>query len=462
MSAFTDTRTAMKPISRQGASAAKSKAGAKLPRTSAAAHEQLRDWQLLCEELGERRAGSAAERQAAAYIADQWTAAGLSVVVEPFACTHMAESIAEVHAPGAGEWERVEAAPLVGTPSTPGGKLITGELAWLEMPEGSHRLRPRSLRGRILALFGPLPTDAGSHRRLVAAEPAAVIHIDERLPFDWVKNDGLYPYWVKRYGVPVTLTVPYVAAWRWRRDGVSRLRVRVSARPTPGESQNVVGELTGTDPRRPAVVVTAHHDTQCGNPGADDNASGVICLLALARYLAARATPLRRTVRFVSFGTEEQLSVGADVYVKRHRITRRDAGVVVNFDSVASPLGHFVLWLAGSAALERRAVAALRARGVDVALRREVSPFFDHFPFNRAGVPSLTFMRENFPGGRWQHHSRHDTFVNISRPEVHRLLDAVAPLIEDFANARRSPFDSGLPKTLHARARQLGRDLLGA
>lgn len=425
----------------------------------------LRDWQTLCTDIGERRAGTPGERRAADYIADEWRAAGLAHVrLEPFPCTSVSELRAEVQKPariGRG-WKQVEAVPLVGSPSTPGRATIEGELVWLEMPEAGHRLRPGSLRGKILALFGPLPTDAALHQRLVRAAPVAVIHVDERLPFAWAKNDGMYPYWVRRYGVRPTLTVPYLEAWRWRQQGVSRLRVRVVARPLAAESQNVIGEITGRDPQLPAIAVSAHHDTQCHNVGADDNGSGVVALLALARHFTtARRRPLR-TVRFISFGTEEQLSVGSDIYVRRHPETRRDTALVLNFDSVASPLGHFVLWVAGAPALERHSVARLAAGGVDVVVRRELCPFFDHFPFNRVGVPSLTLMRENFSGGRWQHHSAHDNLENVSPSELQRLLDACTPLIGGLAAAKKLPFPAGLPAAQRAAARKLGRDLLGA
>ncbi len=423
----------------------------------------LRDWRKLCADIGERRAGTPGERRAADYIADEWRTAGLTDVrLEPFPCTSMHELRADVHErAGRNRWKRVEAVPLVGSPSTRGRGLIEGELVWLEMPESGHRLRPGSLRGKILALFGPLPTDAALHQRLVRAAPIAVIHVDERLPFAWAKNDGMYPYWVRRYGVSPTLTVPYLEAWRWRQQGVTRLRVRVVARPVQAESQNVVGEITGRDPRLPAIAVSAHHDTQCNNAGADDNGSGVVALLALARSLSANRRRPLRTVRFISFGTEEQLSVGSDVYVRAHPATRRDTAIIVNFDSVASPLGHFILWVAGAPALERHAVARLAAGQVDVQVRREICPFFDHFPFNRVGVPSLTLMRENFSGGRWQHHSAHDNLENVSTSEMQRLLDACGPLIGGLANAAKLPFPAGLPSDQKIAARKLGRDLLG-
>src|SRR5512141_1474486 len=66
---------------------------------------------------------------------------------------------------------------------------------------------------------------------------------------------------------------------------------------------NVIAELPGKDAPERVLVVGAHYDTVAATPGADDNASGVAGVLALARELAKR--PLGATVRFVAFALEE-------------------------------------------------------------------------------------------------------------------------------------------------------------
>ncbi len=420
------------------------------------------DWRQLCETIGERRAGTAGEARAAAYIAGAFRAAGVEAVsLEEFPCTSARSAVALVHEARGAAWHPVEARALVGAPSTPGP--VEGDLVWLELPEGARALRPRSLRGKILAVFGPLPTSLALHRRLLAADPLAVIHVDDRLPFAWAKNDGVYPYWAKKYGMKPTLAVPYLEAWRWRREAVARVRVHVTVDLQPGTSQNVVAELPGADPRLPALVFTAHHDTQCHNVGADDNASGVVCLLALARALApafARRRPLR-TVRLISFGTEEQLSVGSAVYAQRHRVSPRDVGFVINFDSVASPLGHVLMSTAGAPAVADWCVRRLAAHGLDVAVQPELCPFSDQFPFNRAGISSIWFFRPNFAGGRWQHHSTADNLDNVSVPEIQRLLGAVLPLARKLAAAKKLPFPAKLSPAQHAEARAIGRALYG-
>jgi len=420
-----------------------------------------RDWAFLCGTLGERRAGTAEEQQAADFIAERLVAAGCSSVrQETFPCDSLRAARATVAARQGRRWVSSPAAVLVGAPGTPGGKAVEGELVWREMPEQGRRLSPNCLRGKILMLFGPLPSDVATHRRLVAARPAAVIHVDERLPFPWTKNEGVYPHWAKTHGMPPMVTIPYTRAWEWRQAGVETVRVAVTVDLRQARSQNVIAEHPGLDPALPAIVVSAHHDTQCGNPGADDNGSGVMCVLELARVLAGHR--FRRTLRFISFGTEEQLSVGSGAYVQAHRDTiRSSTGLVVNFDSVSSPLGHYELSAVGPEALARSAVRALSAGGVDVVLQREVTPFVDNFPFNWAGVPSLCFVRSNFPGGRWQHHSEHDTLANVSLDVLVDLLRGITPWIATAASQARFPYESGLPAEQRAAARRLGRDLFG-
>lgn len=418
------------------------------------------DLRVLCQTIGERLAGSAAERKAADYAAARMSNAGLSSVgIQKFPCTSLQHARIEVAEPKNGLWRQIAAQPIVGTPSTPQGAAVEGELVWLTFPESQHRLRPGSLKGKIAALFGPMPTTIAAHRSLLAAAPAALVHIDDRFPFEWAKSDGSLPYWAKRYGMLPTASVPYMDAWRWRRDDVKRLRVRIEMSHRRTQSVNVVGELPGKDPGLPAITFTSHIDTQPGNAGADDNAGGVASVLALARALGGK--PCLRTLRFIAFGAEEQLSVGSAAYVRRKKITPADTGLVLNFDSIASQLGHYVLWSVGDPKLSRSAIRALAGGGIDATVCPEVSPYCDSFPFNRVGIPSVWFRRQNFPGGKWQHHCDHDTLENISVPQLAALLECVAPWVRNLANRKTWPFSLAVPPAQKTHARRLSRELFG-
>ena len=66
---------------------------------------------------------------------------------------------------------------------------------------------------------------------------------------------------------------------------------------------NVVGIVSGRDPKRPHLLVGAHFDSTAHTPGADDNASGVAALLECARLVAAHGPAA--AVEFVGLDLEE-------------------------------------------------------------------------------------------------------------------------------------------------------------
>jgi hypothetical protein len=414
------------------------------------------NWRALCADIGERLAGTAAEGRAAAHVATQLEKAGCSAVhTEEFACRSRKFAEARVLFRIGDRWQPVECAVVTGSSSTDGW--VEGAPVWLEMPEQADRIGRRSLEGRIVLLFGPLPTSAQDHRSLVEARPAAVIHVDHRFPFGWAKADGTYPAWVRRYGFPPTITVPYPVAWRWRTADACTLRVRSRIEMVDAVSKNVVGEISGVGPEAEEIIVAAHHDTQAGNVGADDNASGVVGILELAHMLSDSRP--RRTIRFISFGTEEQLSVGSAAYVLRHREALDRIGLVVNLDSVASPLGHHGMVCAGGEDLTRYLTRGMKAGGLPVAARRDAMPFADHFPFSAFGVPAVSFLRENFPGGRWQHHSVHDDLANVSAKVLADLVSALAGLLLHAAGVATLPFARGLGEDIAEQTMRFARDL---
>jgi hypothetical protein len=418
-------------------------------------------WRRLCARIGERRAGSAGDRAAAEYVLAQFRALGLRTVqAEPFPCRSVVHAAAEVEIRAGKRWYPVPARVLAGSPGTRGTDRLERDLVWVEMPEQARRLLRPDLAGRVVVLFGPMPTRADLHRRLIAARPAAVLHVDDRLPFSWVKDDGVYPVWVRRYGMPPTASIPFRAAWDLRLKGADRARVQLVAQLKDGEAHNVVAEIPGRKPELPLVLVSAHHDTQCNNCGADDNASGVVALIELARLMAGARS--LRTVRFVSFGAEEQLSVGSACYARAHRREMSKLGVVLNLDSVSSPLGHHWLLRAGPDAFGAWLVRRLERHGLDVVEKSAPIPFADHFPFSALGVPAVTFLRPNMDSGmRWQHHSSLDNLRNVSVAELARVISAVDGVVRDLAQSPRWPFGRGVEAEHQAETDRLARELFG-
>lgn len=100
--------------------------------------------------------------------------------------------------------------------------------------------------------------------------------------------------------------------------------------------RNIEAEIRGTGRPEEVVIVGAHYDSVPQSPGADDNASGVAAMLALARSFAG--TRSSRAVRFVGFTNEEppyfwRDEMGSLVYAKK---CRRQGDRVVAMLSIES------------------------------------------------------------------------------------------------------------------------------
>ena len=90
---------------------------------------------------------------------------------------------------------------------------------------------------------------------------------------------------------------------------------------------NVIAERPGTDPNAGILLVGAHYDSVQGSPGADDNATGVVVALEVARLLRDRQTS--RPLRIVLFDQEEAGLVGSYAYAQRPENLDNLAGVVI-------------------------------------------------------------------------------------------------------------------------------------
>jgi hypothetical protein len=105
---------------------------------------------------------------------------------------------------------------------------------------------------------------------------------------------------------------------------------------------NLEVELPGTSPDAGVLVVGAHYDSALHSPGANDNASGVAALLALAAVFHGGALPRpTRTVRFVAFCTEEQPftrtpEMGSFVYARRCRARGDDVRAMLSLETLGS------------------------------------------------------------------------------------------------------------------------------
>ncbi|MDB4882113.1 MAG: Zn-dependent hydrolase [Gemmatimonadetes bacterium] len=225
-------------------------------------------------------------------------------------------------------------------------------------------------------------------------------------------------------------------------------------------SVNVVGILRGSDPvlRDSAVLIDAHYDhLGIGAPvngdsiynGADDDASGVVAVLEIARALTAGPPP-KRTIIFAATTGEEVGLLGTNWYI-RHPIVpiaQMSANMEIEMigrpDSLAGGSGR--AWLTG---FERSTMGAIFAQaGLPiVADRRLDQQFFersDNIAFARRGVPAHTLSTYNM---HTDYHQPNDDIAHVDirhMAAVIRAGAAAARLLADGPAPHWNP--DGQPK----------------
>lgn len=141
-----------------------------------------------------------------------------------------------------------------------------------------------------------------------------------------------------------------VATQRRSRDGSA----------TPWNTRNVIGILPGRDPvlKSQVILLSAHLDhLGVGKPvdgdsiynGADDDASGCVAVLQLARALARGLHP-RRTVVFALFGSEETGGQGDQYFLEHPPVPLSSIVANLEFEMIGRPdpaVKPDQLWLTG-------------------------------------------------------------------------------------------------------------------
>lgn len=219
---------------------------------------------------------------------------------------------------------------------------------------------------------------------------------------------------------------------------------------------NVVGILRGSDPllRDEAVLVDAHYDhlgiRQPVNGdsiynGADDDASGTIAVLEIARAIAAGPPP-RRTIVFLATTGEEVGLLGTRWYVRQpvHPLERTVANLEIEMigrpDSLAGGRGKG--WLTG---YERSTMGEMLAReGIPiVADARPEQNFFmrsDNIAFARLGIPAHTLSSFNLHA---DYHRPSDDMASVDAGHMAQVIGAATRAVRLLADGAKPEWKPG-------------------
>jgi aminopeptidase S len=160
----------------------------------------------------------------------------------------------------------------------------------------------------------------------------------------------------------------------------ARIRVRVDAIDEKRVTQNVIGELPGTQPNR-VVMAGGHMDSIPRGAGMNDNGSGVAALLEAARVLPQRERG-RATIRLAFWAAHENGIFGSTSYLRElPPAERRRIRAYLNIDMVGSPNGVPEIYAS------RRSIGRVLRKYIRGAGRTTTDAGSDHTPFMEARIP---------------------------------------------------------------------------
>jgi hypothetical protein len=239
---------------------------------------------------------------------------------------------------------------------------------------------------------------------------------------------------------------------------VRRQRYEVNGRPY----DNLEAERRGASRPDEVVIVGAHYDSVAGAPGANDNATGVAALLALAEGLGAR-TP-GRTVRFVAFVNEEPPfahtpNMGSVVYAARSRARGELVAAMLSLETMGyfadepgsqrypsvlrwiyPDTADFIAFASNlpSRAVLKRAIKSFRAHGTipseGAALPADLPGvgWSDHWSFWQAGFPAIMVTDTalfRYPA----YHTGADTPEQVDYPRLARVVAGLEHVVADLS-----------------------------
>ncbi|MGI6119608.1 MAG: M28 family metallopeptidase [Desulfosporosinus sp.] len=191
-------------------------------------------------------------------------------------------------------------------------------------------------------------------------------------------------------------------------------------------SVNLLGALIGKKTEE-IILLSAHYD-HLGifkgqiYPGANDNASGVGCVLDVMRRILREGKTPRRTIILAFWSAEEMGFVGSKAFVRSAPFPLHYIQAVFNVDTIGNGMiGDFALWTDG----ENLAFRAIRQAATEVGASVQRAPQGAHnsdsISFASVGIPAVTLMARDW---LYKNHTTEDN-IELLKPEQINLASEI-------------------------------------
>jgi aminopeptidase YwaD len=238
--------------------------------------------------------------------------------------------------------------------------------------------------------------------------------------------------------VPVVFVNDPAVAKYFKRSR-KNVRVNVKMEEQPVYTANMVGFKNHHAAN--TIIIGAHHDhLGWGNsssryrgepaihPGADDNASGVAALLALADYFGQHDTIMRNNnIMFIAFGGEEMGLLGSKHWVKNPNIEIEMINYMINMDMIGrmDPEFQVVINGVGTSDTWNKFLEGKFCYQITPTLKPSGVGPSDHTSFYNVGVPVLHF----YTGAHEDYHKPTDTQEKLNLEGIELIKRYIMSLV---------------------------------
>jgi aminopeptidase YwaD len=331
----------------------------------------------ISQEIGTRPIGSAANERARAYIKDTLLGLGYSVTLQEFTKEYSAATLSRVIVKS--DAIELDSWPAFGTRS---GN-VTAQI--INCGQGSDTVF-QAAKGKIALLErGGMHEESKMQLLVENGAVGALFYVDH--------ENALYSARVSKFESDIPAAVI-------RKSDADRLSARfdefvslqIDANLVLASCANIIARHPDEHDSR--ILLCAHYDSRPNTPGANDNASGVACLLGAARAISNIKS--FGPIDFISFDGEEIGLVGSRFYAKSD--LAKHIKIVLNIDAVGDGrLSCLTKDRDGEldAELANHALAIAAAEGIKLKTATAKTGTSDHAPLRELGA--RTFWLSDHP-----------------------------------------------------------------
>lgn len=404
-------------------------------------------------DIGSRNSGSINERKAAEYISSEFKSIGLETTIQEFDTItgNIIEQTLEVIEPYK---ERIACRANVFTGNT-SPETLTADLVYIDNVKDEYITK--SLKGKIVLTKGFYRYGLEQFRNIGVL---GVINIGRRhseLSHGW--GD---PKLKEKYGPMPTVNISYEDGVNMIKKMAKKVKLCVKTKVEKVKSQNIIGDLIGSEQPDEIVIIGGHYDTVPDVPGASDNGAGTAIVMELARVFQKKGCS--RTLRFIAWGCEESGCVGSTQDVLRMRresekIKRENSNktpelekirLVINIDVQGAIVGSNNAASMGPQELAASVKTLAKEMGIAMEIPRRGPGITngvyssDNTSYSSIGIPSLALIRE----GVGRHGHSIDDSIEWLSPQA---LSITGELLERFitryiSEAKLFPFERLIPE----------------